>query len=98
MAGCGLTAAILATIPMGDKPAIARLVDAGTEIAQNVLQQPKLVLNLAAHQQQMQKDALGKETVNWKALDSNITVKPGDVIRFTVTGKMKVIESQKVWL
>ncbi|GJD19490.1 hypothetical protein LYNGBM3L_37780 [Rivularia sp. IAM M-261] len=86
-AGFAVVGAVLAVIPVGDKPAIAQLIDAGSTLAQNVLQQPKVNLNLVADVQQRQKSAQDKETISWKVLDSKTVVKPGDVVRFTLTGK-----------
>ncbi|OKH52549.1 hypothetical protein NIES2101_14025 [Calothrix sp. HK-06] len=87
IAGFGVVAVVLSLLPIDNIPAIAKLVNAGTEIANNILHQPKVNLNLVAQQKQVQKDAQGKEVVTWKALDEKTLVKPADVIRFTVTGK-----------
>lgn len=87
IAGFGIVAVALSLLPIDNTPAIAKLVNAGTEIADNILRQPKVNLNLVAQQKQVQRDAQGKEVVTWKALDEKIVVKPADVIRFTVTGK-----------
>ncbi len=86
VAGFGI-AAVLSLLPVGDKPAIAQFLNSGTTFAQNILQQPKVNLNLVADKRQLQKDAQGKQVETWKALDSKVVVQPGDVIRFTVTGK-----------
>lgn len=87
IAGFGVGVAVLSLLPIASTPAIARLVDAGNIIAQNVVNQPKVNLQLVADQQVLQKNAQGKEVTTWKSLNSKVTVKPGDVIRFTVTGK-----------
>jgi uncharacterized repeat protein (TIGR01451 family) len=87
LAGFGITAALLSLLPIDNQTAIAKLVNAGTEIADNILRQPKVNLNLVAQQKQVQKDAQGKEVITWKTLDDKTLVKPADVIRFTVTGK-----------
>lgn len=87
IAGFGVAVAALCLLPVGDKPAIAQLLNSGTNLAQNILQQPKVNLNLVADKQQIQKDAQGKEIKTWKALSSGVVVQPGDVIRFTLTGK-----------
>ncbi len=86
--GLGAVVAGLSLLPVGNQPAIAQqLLQSGTAFAQNILQQPKVNLNLVAYKQQLLKDAQGKKIETWKALDSKVTVQPGDVIRFSVTGK-----------
>ncbi|MBF2063681.1 MAG: DUF11 domain-containing protein [Calothrix sp. C42_A2020_038] len=87
LTGLGITVTLLSVLPIDNMPAIARLVNVGTEIADNILRQPKVNLNLVAQQKQIKKDAQGKEVVSWKVLDEKTLVKPGDIIRFTVTGR-----------
>ncbi|BAZ18099.1 hypothetical protein NIES4071_99820 [Calothrix sp. NIES-4071] len=87
IAGFGIAAVIASLLPVANQPAIAQLLNSGATFAQNILQQPKVNLNLVADKKQLQKDAQGKQIVSWKALDSKVVVLPGDVIRFTVTGK-----------
>ena len=87
LAGFGVAATLISVLPMSGTPAIAQLLNAGSTLAQNVLRQPKVNLNLIADQKLVQKDNQGKETVQWKSLEAKTVVKPGDVIRFTVTGK-----------
>lgn len=78
----------LTTIPLiGAIPGAPNIWNAKSAIAQNVVNQPKVNLQLVADQQVLQKNAQGKEVTTWKSLGSKVTVKPGDVIRFTVTGK-----------
>lgn len=87
IAAFSIAAIGLSLLPVGNQPAIAQLLNSGATLAQNILQQPKVNLNLIADKQQLQKDAQGKQIVSWKVLDSKVVVLPGDVIRFTVTGK-----------
>jgi uncharacterized repeat protein (TIGR01451 family) len=95
LAGLGIATVVLSLLPMGDKPAIAQLLQSGTTIVQNVLQQPKVSLNLVADKQVTQKDDRGKVTVSWKELDTKKVVLPGEVIRFTVLGKNQGNKSAK---
>lgn len=87
IAGFGAVVAGLSLLPVGNQPAIAQFLSSSTALAQNILQQPKVNLNLVAYKQQLQKDAQGKKIETWKTLDSKVVVQPGDVIRFSVTGK-----------
>jgi uncharacterized repeat protein (TIGR01451 family) len=95
LAGLGMAAVVLSLLPMGDKPAIAQLLQSGTTIVQNVLQQPKVTLNLIADKQFVQKDKQGKVTVSWQQLDTKKAVLPGEVIRFIVSGKNEGNKSAK---
>jgi uncharacterized repeat protein (TIGR01451 family) len=95
LAGLGMATVVLSLLPMGDKPAIAQLLQSGTSIVQNVLQQPKVTLNLIADKQVIQKDKQGKVTVSWKQLDTKKAVLPGEVIRFIVSGKNEGNKSAK---
>jgi uncharacterized repeat protein (TIGR01451 family) len=95
LAGLGIATVVLSLLPMGDKPAIAQLMENGTILVQNVLQQPKVSLNLVADKQFTQKDDRGKVTVSWKELDTKKLVLPGEVIRFRVLGKNQGNKSAK---
>lgn len=84
----GATAALMVSgFPVNGSPAIAQIFNAGTAIAQNVLRQPKVNLQLIADQKVIQKDAQGQESITWKSVDNKVVAKSGDVFRFTVTGK-----------
>jgi uncharacterized repeat protein (TIGR01451 family) len=82
----GLAAATALLIaPINGSPLLAKAIDAGSAIAQNVLKQPKVELHLTAEKQQIQDN---KST--WQAMTpGNSTAKPGDVIRFNVRGENK---------
>jgi uncharacterized repeat protein (TIGR01451 family) len=84
--GTGILVA-MALMPINGAPAIASAINAGTNVAQNMLRQPKVTLNLVAEQQVVSKDAQGKTVQTWQPTDSKIKVKPGDTLRFTVSGK-----------
>lgn len=57
-----------------------------TAIAQNLQPQAKVNLSLTAHKRILQKDTQGKQKVAWQQLQGNVTVQPGDVIRYVVNG------------
>jgi uncharacterized repeat protein (TIGR01451 family) len=79
--------AVGAIVPVNGTPAIAQAINAGTNVAQNILRQPKVTLNLIAEQQVITKDAAGKSVQTWQSTDKKVKVKSGDVLRFTVSGK-----------
>jgi uncharacterized repeat protein (TIGR01451 family) len=89
------TLVVAAILPVHGAPAIAQVFNATTTIAQNILQQPKVNLNLRAEQEVTQKTADGKVTKTWVATDRKVKVKSGDRLRFTVTGKNEGNRSAK---
>lgn len=87
IAGFGAIA-VMATMPfVGEMPVLANLRQAGTAIAQNVQGQPQIQLRLMAEKKLMQKDQQGKEKITWQALQGNVVVQPGDVIRYNLKGQ-----------
>jgi uncharacterized repeat protein (TIGR01451 family) len=78
----GLTAAaFVSVLPFLSQPVMASFQAAGNTIAQ-VLQQPKVQLTLGAEKR------VGEgEKVNWQALKGNVSVNPGDRLRYVVTGQ-----------
>jgi uncharacterized repeat protein (TIGR01451 family) len=76
-----------AILPVNGAPAIAQVLNAGNQVAQNILRQPKVNLHLTADQQVSQKDGNGKTVTTWVAVNDQVTAKPKDVLRFTVVGK-----------
>jgi uncharacterized repeat protein (TIGR01451 family) len=78
----GLTAAAFVTVlPFVSQPVMASFQAAGNTIAQ-AMQQPKVQLNLSA-----EKLVGSGEKANWQALKGNVTVNPGDQLRYVVTGQ-----------
>jgi uncharacterized repeat protein (TIGR01451 family) len=67
-------------------PVLASLQKAGEAIAQT-LRRPDVRLQLAADKQMSEQDLGGKTKTFWQALQGNATVRPGDVLRYTVTGQ-----------
>jgi uncharacterized repeat protein (TIGR01451 family) len=78
----GLTAAaFVSVLPFLSQPVMASFQAAGNTIAQ-ALQQPKVQLNLGAEKR------VGEgEKANWQALKGNVSVNPGDRLRYVVTGQ-----------
>jgi len=78
-------AALLVSVPFATAPGFATTVQKDI-LAQNVQNQPKVQLKLTAAKKIVQKDAQGKDKVTWQSLQGNVTVKPGDIIRYMVIG------------
>ncbi len=87
----GLAAvAAIAVLPFSGTPLLAKAIDAGTNLAEAVLNKPQVTLQLTVDQQHVQKDAQGKDQISWIALSgSKVIVKPGDVLRYTLIGNNK---------
>jgi uncharacterized repeat protein (TIGR01451 family) len=87
----GLSAiALVASVPLvNELPVSASWLNVGNAIAQNVQQKPQMQLVLSAEKKVVQKDQQGKEKVSWQPLQGNVTVQPGDVLRYTLTGENK---------
>lgn len=79
--------ALLASGPVSTQlPAIANLLPQ-TAIAQNPQAKRQVQLNLTAAKKVVQQAEGGKQQVSWQPLQGKVTVNPGDVIRYTVTGQ-----------
>lgn len=89
------SALVVSVLPINGLPAIAQIFNASSTIAQTVLRQPKVKLNLVADQKVIKKDVQGKEVVGWQPMDGKVKAKSGDVFRFTVTGKNEGIREAK---
>lgn len=78
----GLTAATIVTVlPFVSQPVMASFQKAGQTIAQ-VMQRPNVQLTLSAEKQVKQ-----GEQKTWQALKGQVTVNPGDVLRYSVAGQ-----------
>jgi uncharacterized repeat protein (TIGR01451 family) len=78
----GIAAAALVTVlPLVHQPVMANLQKAGATIAQ-AIQRPNVQLNLSAAKQVGQ----GEEKT-WQALKGQVTVNPGDQLRYSVIGQ-----------
>jgi uncharacterized repeat protein (TIGR01451 family) len=84
--GLGLAAIMTAAPFLASAPVMASLQQAGEAIAQT-LRRPDVKLNLTAEQQVVEKDLAGETKTSWKDLSGKVTVHPGDVLRYTVTGQ-----------
>jgi uncharacterized repeat protein (TIGR01451 family) len=84
----GVSALLISSmVPMNGAPAIAQVFNAGNQIAQNILRQPKVDMRLSADRQIITKDGQGKAVRQWIATDNQVKVKSGDQLRFTVVAK-----------
>jgi uncharacterized repeat protein (TIGR01451 family) len=84
--GLGLFAAA-AVIPFASNtPVLAGLQQAGTAIVKNILQ-PKVQLEMTAAKKVVVTDVAGKPQIKWQSLKGQVTVQPGDVLRYTVASK-----------
>lgn len=84
--GLGILAAA-AMIPIATStPVFAELAQAGEAIVQTILQ-PKVKLVLGVQKQVVSKDAEGNELINWQNLEGNVSVKPGDVLRYMLSSE-----------
>jgi len=83
----GLGALALAgAIPLvGGEPVRAQISEVRDTIVQAILR-PEVKLTLGAEKQVITVDNKGGEVVAWEALEGNVTVQPGDVLRYTVDG------------
>lgn len=70
---------------MNHAPVMAGFKQMGAVIAQ-ALNRPQVKLNLSAEKQIVSQDQNGQKTITWKALAGKVTVNPGDVLRYSVTG------------
>jgi uncharacterized repeat protein (TIGR01451 family) len=89
LAGLGAIA-LIATAPfVGQIPGIANVWHSGSAVAQNIKNQGQIQLRLEAEKQVVAKDQQGKQSQKWEPLKGQVTVRPGDVLRYTLTGENK---------
>jgi len=86
LVGLGAVALLASGSYITELPAIAKLLPA-TEVAQNPQAKRQVQLNLTAAKKVVQQAEGGKQQVSWQPLQGKVTVQPGDVIRYTVTGQ-----------
>jgi uncharacterized repeat protein (TIGR01451 family) len=84
--GLGILAVAVAIPFASGTPVLANLQEAGTSIVKNILQ-PKMKLVLGAEKKVQSVDAQGKTVVAFKALEGNVSVQPGDVLRYTLSSQ-----------
>lgn len=81
--GLGLLAVAVAVPFASGTPVLANLQKAGEALVKQILQ-PEVKLVLSAEKQVVTTDAEGKEEITWEALEGNVTVQPGDVLRYSL--------------
>jgi uncharacterized repeat protein (TIGR01451 family) len=70
----------LLLLPINGAPAATRLVEAGQQVANNILQKPQVNLELTAQQPVKTKEG----QITWQKLDAKTVVQPGSSLRFEV--------------
>ncbi len=78
--------ALIATVPfVGQIPGIANVWHSGSAVAQNIKNQGQIQLRLEAEKQVVAKDQQGKQSQKWEPLKGQAVVRPGDVLRYTLS-------------
>ncbi|HLO87461.1 MAG TPA: hypothetical protein VK203_20995 [Nostocaceae cyanobacterium] len=89
IAGIG-TSLLLTTVSFTTHlPGLASWWQSNSAVAQSPQKESALQLRLEAEKQVLTKDQQGKQQVNWQALKGQAVVKPGDVLRYTLSGENK---------
>lgn len=86
IAGLGIVALIVTVPFVGQMPGVANWIQSGVN-AQNIQKQPLIQLRLDAEKQVVTQDQKGKQSKTWQALKGQVTVQPGDVLRYSVSGE-----------
>lgn len=81
--GLGVLAVAVAIPFASSTPVLANLQKAGEALVQQILQ-PKVKMVLSAEKQIVTTDAEGEQKISWEAVEGNVTVRPGDVLRYTL--------------
>lgn len=84
--GFGIAALVAVAPVIATTPVLANIQEAGTAIAQKLLQ-PEVKLVMSADKQVVVKDVNGQDKLEWKALEGEVTVQPGDVLRYVVASE-----------
>ncbi len=84
--GLGVLAMAVAVPFASSTPVLANLQEAGEALVQNIFQ-AKVKLVLGGEKQVITTDAEGKQVITWEAIEGNVSVQPGDVIRYTLTSE-----------
>ncbi|MEH1938022.1 MAG: hypothetical protein V7L14_30830 [Nostoc sp.] len=89
LAGLGAIA-LIATVPfLSQIPGMASLWHSTSAVAQNVKTQGQIQLRLEAEKQVVAQDQQGKQSQKWEPLKGQVVVRPGDVLRYTLSGENK---------
>ena len=82
--------ALVVTVPfINQVPGVAPIWQSTSAVAQSNDKKPQLELRLEAKKQVVVKDKEGKEVKTWEALQGQASVKPGDILQYTLTGTNK---------
>ncbi len=81
--GLGVLAVAVAVPFASGTPVLANLQKAGEALVKQILQ-PDVKLALSAEKQVVTTNPEGKKVVTWEALEGDVTVQPGDVLRYTL--------------
>ncbi|PAX57106.1 DUF11 domain-containing protein [Brunnivagina elsteri] len=84
--GLGAVTLIASAIVVAQIPAAKNFFQSGVN-AQNVQKQQKVTLQLDAEKQVIAQDQQGKQSKSWQALKGQVSVQPGDVLRYTISGE-----------
>jgi uncharacterized repeat protein (TIGR01451 family) len=84
--GLGAIALIASAPLVAQIPAANNFFQSGVN-AQNIQKQQQVKLQLDAEKQVIAQDQTGKQTKSWQALKGQVTVQPGDVLRYTISGE-----------
>ncbi|WP_299408360.1 hypothetical protein [Acaryochloris sp. IP29b_bin.148] len=84
--GLGVLAIAVAVPFVSSTSVLANLQEAGEALVQNILQ-PQVKLVLGAEKQVITINAEGEEVISWEALEGQVSVQPGDVIRYTLNSE-----------
>ncbi|ODG97621.1 hypothetical protein A4S05_13070 [Nostoc sp. KVJ20] len=89
LAGLGAIALIITVPFVGQIPGIANVWHSGSAVAQNIKTQGQIQLRLEAEKQVVAQDQQGKQSQKWEPLKGQVVVRPGDVLRYTLSGENK---------
>ncbi|MBW4644655.1 MAG: DUF11 domain-containing protein [Goleter apudmare HA4340-LM2] len=88
IAGLGAIA-LFTTVPFFSQISGSALAQPTVGIASNVKPHGHIQLRLAAEKQILTKDQQGKQTLKWEPLQGQAVVRPGDVLKYTLSGENK---------
>lgn len=85
--GLSAIVTVFVTPVLLSKPVQAQLQQMREAVAQNLQQEPQVQLTLSAAKQVVTTDSTGKTETTWQPLSGEVTVQPGDVLRYSLDGK-----------
>ncbi|NJL63602.1 MAG: DUF11 domain-containing protein [Methylacidiphilales bacterium] len=84
--GLGAVAFIAIAPVVAQIPAAKNFFQSGVN-AQNVQKQQQIKLQLDAEKEVITQNQQGKQNKSWQALKGKVSVQPGDVLRYTISGE-----------